>query len=77
MPTVEHELLSFVREALGRGLPRARVEDVLRVAGWSTEQVSNALDAIADVDFPLPVPKPTSTLESPALTVIDVRAGVV
>ena len=64
MPTVEHELLSFVREALGRGLPRARVEDVLRVAGWSTEQVSNALDAFADVDFPLPVPKPRPYLSA-------------
>lgn len=52
------ELIGFVRDALGRGVPRAAVEEALRQAGWSAEQVNGALRAFADVDFPVPVPRP-------------------
>ena len=51
------ELLEFVRAALGRGVPRAQIEDVLRKSGWTTDQIQGALTAYADIDFPIPVPR--------------------
>ena len=54
----EEELSSFVREALGRGVPRAQIEEVLLKAGWEPAPVRGALAAFADLDFPIPVPKP-------------------
>jgi hypothetical protein len=55
---IADELITFVKEALGRGVPRAEVEHVLRRAGWSAEQVAGAMLAFADVDFPIAVPRP-------------------
>jgi hypothetical protein len=51
------ELLDFVRDALGRGVPRVQIEDALRKGGWTTDQIRGALTAYADVDFPIPVPR--------------------
>jgi Domain of unknown function (DUF5671) len=51
------ELLDFVRDALARGVPRARIEDALRKSGWTTDQIHGALTAYADIDFPIPVPR--------------------
>lgn len=58
------ELLGFVRDALGRGLPRARIEDALLRAGWDRDHVRDALAAFADVDFPVPVPRPRPYLSA-------------
>lgn len=57
MPAAE-ELSGFVREGLVRGLPRSRIRAALTDAGWAPEQVTAALDALAEVDFPIPVPRP-------------------
>ena len=51
------DLLGFVREALSRGIGRAAIADQLRGAGWRPEEISAALAAWADTDFPLPVPR--------------------
>ena len=51
------ELVDFVREALGRGVPRAQIEEALRKGGWNAAQVRGALTAFVDVDFPVPVPR--------------------
>jgi hypothetical protein len=51
------ELLDFVRDALGRGVPRIQIEDALRKGGWTTDQIQGALAAYADIDFPIPVPR--------------------
>jgi hypothetical protein len=51
------ELVDFVREALGRGVPRTRIEEVLRQGGWTADQIRGALGAFVDVDFPVPVPR--------------------
>jgi len=51
------ELLDFVRDALGRGVPRVTIEDALRKGGWTTDQIQGALAAYADIDFPIPVPR--------------------
>lgn len=55
---VNEELLSFVKDALSRDLPRAEIEDVLLRAGWKADQVVHALSAFAPVEFPIPVPRP-------------------
>lgn len=52
------ELRNFVREALRHGVSRAGIDEVLLDAGWSPKQIRTALDAFAEPDFPIPVPKP-------------------
>jgi hypothetical protein len=61
---VSEDLSRFVREALGRGFSRAEIEGVLLRAGWSAAQVRAATAGFADVDFPLPVPRPTPYLSA-------------
>ena len=51
------ELVDFVRDALGRGVPRAQIEEALRKGGWTNGQIRGALTAFVDVDFPVPVPR--------------------
>ncbi|MBA3948825.1 MAG: hypothetical protein H0X44_02640 [Acidobacteria bacterium] len=60
----EDELSGFVRESLGRGLPRADIEAVLLRAGWDAAQVSAALGAFAVEAFPVPVPRPRVSLSA-------------
>jgi len=55
---INEELLSFVKDALARGLPRAEIEGALLEAGWKADQVEHALAAFAPVEFPIPVPRP-------------------
>lgn len=62
--TVDGELLTFVRDALTRGASRKQIEDALLGAGWSPDQVSNALSAFAEIDFPVPVPTPKPYLSA-------------
>src|SRR5690606_13048540 len=54
----------FVREALARGATKAAVAKALAEAGWSPEQVRGVVDAYADVDFRVPVPKPRPYLSA-------------
>jgi hypothetical protein len=56
---INEELLSFVKEALARGVSRADIENALLQAGWKPDQVKCALTAFAQIDeFPIPVPRP-------------------
>ena len=52
------ELVGFVREGLDRGLPREQIADILIRAGWPADQVRRALAGFADVESPIPVPRP-------------------
>jgi len=54
---VNDDLVSFVREALSRKVPRPEIEQVLLRGGWTREQTRAALDAFVDAEFPLPVPR--------------------
>ena len=54
------ELIDFVKAGLERGLPRDRIEAALLRAGWPAEQVTQALAGFADIDFPIPVPRPAT-----------------
>jgi hypothetical protein len=58
------ELDVFVRDALLRGQSRASILQALRAAGWSEQQVGGVLDAWAEVDFPVPVPRPRASLSA-------------
>ena len=58
------ELTDFVREALGRGLPRDGIRSALNTASWSDEQINTALASFAEVDFPLAVPRPRPSLSA-------------
>ena len=51
------DLQRFVRDSLGRGLPRPQIREVLAQAGWRAEEVEAALGAYAESDFPVPVPR--------------------
>ena len=59
---IDDELNGFVRDALSRGTPRTAVADVLARAGWEGHQVKGALAGFAEVDFPIPVPRPRAYL---------------
>src|SRR5512143_2404035 len=61
---IPEELLSFVKEALARGVPRQEIETVLLTAGWEREQVHASLRSYADTDFPIPVPRPAPYLSA-------------
>ena len=52
------DLVSFVKEGLGRGLSRGEIEDILVRAGWPADQVRRSLAGFADVGSPIPVPRP-------------------
>lgn len=58
------DLVTFVREALSRSIPRERIEAALLEAGWPREKAARALRAFAEVDFPLPVPRPQPYLSA-------------
>ncbi|MEO7198727.1 MAG: DUF5671 domain-containing protein [Dokdonella sp.] len=54
----------FVRDALLKGASRDSIEAALIAAGWTPEQTHDALNAYAEVDFPVPVPKPRPYLSA-------------
>ncbi len=64
MSATPEELRTFVHDALTQGLPREQIEVALQKAGWGSEQVSRALGDFAEVDFPLPVPRPRPYLSA-------------
>lgn len=47
-----------------RGLPREQIKSALLGAGWPADQAQAALDSFADVEFPLPVPRPSPYLSA-------------
>ncbi len=58
------ELDIFVREALSRGQPREAIAQALAAAGWTDAQTRDVLSAYADVEFPVPVPRPRASLSA-------------
>lgn len=61
---IPEELLAFVKDALGRGLPRQEIETALLTAGWEREQVHASLRRYAETPFPIPVPRPAPYLSA-------------
>lgn len=64
MAAASKDLEVFVRDALLQGQSRPAIESALAGAGWAPEQVRDALDAYADVAFPVPVPRPRPYLSA-------------
>lgn len=62
MATATQELERFVHEAQARGEARPRIEAALAAAGWPPEEVRGVLAGYAEVDFPVPVPRPRAHL---------------
>lgn len=58
------ELVAFVESALKTGEPRDAVRRALEQAGWSNEQVADALAHYADVPFAVPVPRPRAAVSA-------------
>jgi hypothetical protein len=61
---VNEELFGFLKEGLERGLSRQKLEEVLLETGWPPDQVRAGLRAFADVEFPVPVPRPKPYLSA-------------
>ena len=57
-------LAAFVDKALTAGASRASVESALQQAGWSSEQVADALAEYASVEFVVPVPRPRAQVSA-------------
>lgn len=51
------ELQSFVKAALEHGQSRKSIKDVLKKAGWPADEIVTAMDAYAELEFPIPVPR--------------------
>jgi Domain of unknown function (DUF5671) len=58
------ELVEFTRGALATGIGRKEIADALRRAGWAEHDIKAAMDAFADVAFPVPVPRPKPYLSA-------------
>ena len=56
------QLDTFVREALQGPSTRSDITKVLESAGWTSVQITNALDSYSDASFPVPIPKPRPSL---------------
>ena len=57
-------LIDFVDKALSKGASRADTEKALLDAGWSRDQVNDALASFSDVSFSVPVPRPKARLSA-------------
>jgi uncharacterized protein DUF5671 len=58
------QLIVFVESALRAGQPRDAVRAALEQAGWSKDQVADALAYYADVAFAVPVPRPRAQVSA-------------
>ena len=58
------QLETFVKEALHAGSTKGDIAKVLESAGWTSAQITSALDTYADASFPVPVPKPRPSLSA-------------
>jgi hypothetical protein len=61
---VNEELARFVRDGLASGATRGSIGEVLRGAGWAAGDVRGALASYAEVEFPIPVPRPQPYLSA-------------
>lgn len=57
-------LTSFVETSLRHGAARTEVRDALSAAGWSADQIEDALGSFADIDFVVPVPRPKAQVSA-------------
>jgi len=58
------QLEDFVGESLKAGSTKSDIAKVLESAGWTSAQITSALDTYSDASFPVPVPKPRPSLSA-------------
>lgn len=56
------ELLDFARNALAKGKSREEIKSALTQAGWRAQDIDKVLAGFAEIDFPVPVPRPRAYL---------------
>lgn len=61
---MDDSLKRFVHDALAKQIPRAEIEAGLAAAGWPRDEIRSALARYAEVDFPVPVPRPARYLSA-------------
>ncbi|RZA19092.1 MAG: hypothetical protein EOP93_09690 [Lysobacteraceae bacterium] len=64
MASTSPELETFVRDSLAHGQSRVAIGEALASAGWTEEQTRGVLDGYAEMDFPVPVPRPRASLSA-------------
>lgn len=64
MRSATEELDLFAKEALSRGIEKSAITKAMIEAGWTPDQARAALNAYADLSFPIPVPKPRPQLSA-------------
>ena len=64
MASATQELDLFVRDALASGIDKPAIEQALAAAGWPPAQTRSVLNGYADLQFPVPVPKPRPYLSA-------------
>jgi len=57
MASAPQVLVDFVKACLERGMPRADIGRAIESGGWSPREAKAALDAFADSQLPVPVPR--------------------
>lgn len=51
------DLNTFVKEALAHKISKPQIRETLLKANWQDDEIKAALEAFADVEFPIPVPR--------------------
>jgi hypothetical protein len=81
---VRYDLPDFVTDSPAKSLSRPQSETILARAGWDNAQVKEAVGGFADVEFPVPVPRPKPYLSGGqawmyvvAVVMVSVVAGFV
>ncbi|NTV99348.1 MAG: hypothetical protein HGA70_09315 [Chlorobiaceae bacterium] len=64
MEKPDNELKDFIHSALSKGILKNDIRDALLKAGWAADRIEKSLDDFADIDFPLPVPRPHPSLSA-------------
>lgn len=64
MTSSPQKLNEFVQAALAAGHDRTAIRNALLAAGWGAEQIESGFDDWAEVDFPVPVPRPRASLSA-------------
>ena len=73
---VSKELSRFVRDALVAGKSRDEISQALIDSGWSSSEVTDALDAWTATPFATPVPRPQSTVSARDFFIYALSFGV-
>ncbi len=70
------QLSRFVRDALGEGKGRDEIKSVLTQAGWSANEIAEALGAWAETPFSPPIPRPQATVSARDFFIYALMFGV-